>query len=71
MQFITFSVLTATPVMLVKPTDIFPLGLMTIWKLIKVLIFTDTSLTIRNANQFVMRTVFQFWIRQGLNIPIN
>ena len=35
-------------------------GLMNIWKLIKVLIFTNTLLKIRNANQFVMRTVFQF-----------
>ena len=28
-------------------------GLMNIWKLIKILIFTDTSLKIRSANQFV------------------
>ena len=43
-----------------KPTDTFLPGLMSIWKLIRVLIFTNTSLKIRNANQFVMRNVFQF-----------
>ena len=41
-------------------TDTFLTGIVNIWKLIKVLIFTDTLLKIRNANQFVMRTVFQF-----------
>ena len=35
-------------------------GLVNIWKLIKVLRFTNTLLKIRNVNQFVMRTVFQF-----------
>ena len=55
-----FSVLAVTLVMWVKPTDTFLPGLMNIWKLIKVLTFTDTFLKIRNANRFVMRTVFQF-----------
>ena len=41
-----------------KPRDIFLPGLMSIWKLIKILTFTDTSVKTRNANQFVMRTVF-------------
>ena len=41
-------------------TDTFLTGIVNIWKPIKVLIFTDTLLKIRNANQFVMRTVFQF-----------
>ena len=59
-KFISFSVLAVTAVMWVKPTDTFLPGLMNIWKLIKVLTFTDTFLKICNANGFVMRTVFQF-----------
>ena len=55
-----FSVLAVTLVMWLKPTDTFLPGLMNIWKLIKVLTFTDTFLKIRNANRFVMRTVLQF-----------
>ena len=41
-----------------KPRDIFLPGPMSIWKLIKILTFTYTSVKSRNANQFVMRTVF-------------
>ena len=51
---------------------------MSIWELIKVLIFTDTSLKIRNANQFVMRTFFSildltrteytFKLKEGMHI---
>ena len=40
-----------------KSTDTFLTGHMNISKLIKVLIFTNISLKIRNANQFVMRTL--------------
>ena len=54
------SVLDVTLVMWVKPTDTFLPGLMNIWKLIKVLTFTDTFLKNRNANRFAMRTDFQF-----------
>ena len=44
---------------------------MKIWKLIKVLIFTNISLKIRNADQFVMRAVFEFQIQQELNTPLK
>ena len=60
MLFLSFSVLAVTQSIWVNLTDTFLLGLMNIWKLMKILAFTVTFLKIHDANQFVMATVFQF-----------